>query len=85
MKLSQVLNDWPKKKDDKERDSLKKYFGDIQYDEGFNTALESCDHEIDREALHEIIAQAKFDGDTSFEITVKVIATMPTWLKRIER
>lgn len=48
----------------------------------YNHVLDACDREIDREALHGIIAQSKFDGDTSFEITEKVISTMPTWLRK---
>ena len=86
MKLSQVLNDWPKKKDDKERDSLKKYFGDIQYDEGFNTALESCDHEIDREALANVLYKICIMTESHSNRKVDYfISTMPTWLKRIEK
>ena len=32
----------PERKDTSERDSLKKYFGDIRFDDGYNTALDAC-------------------------------------------
>lgn len=87
MKLSEILKDWPEELENRwyQASGQDCYPSEDAYKDGecvgFNKAIKYCDHEIDREALHEIIAQAKFDGDTSFEITVKVIATMPMWLK----
>lgn len=75
MKLSEILF-WEKK------DADNTHGVEINENRSWNSALASCDREIDREALHGIIAQAKFDGDTSYEITEKVISTMPTWLRK---
>ena len=53
-----------------------------------NTALTSCDREIDREALMKSLAQMIKDATkyNSGEIaTDNFISTMPNWLKRIEK
>mgnify|MGYP001567045224 CR=1 FL=1 len=86
MKLSEILG-WRKELDLRE----------MKFPEqgvAFNTALTSCDREIDREAL----AKAMFKRDKKFltwdeaptlheESFVEAdyfISTMPTWLKRSE-
>ena len=76
MKLSEILKDWPEKK---EYQSTMVNPADVIY----NTALESCDREIDREALVKVIQQKVTKSDINHIVDV-VISTMPTWLKRIE-
>ena len=72
MKLSEVLKDWPEKKEPKDI----QYNSEIWHNKGFNTALTSCDREIDREALARML---------NMVVNVdEFISTMPTWLKRIE-
>ncbi len=58
---------------------------DVQFCRGFNTALTSCDREIDREALANELSEALFHGHTYAEIAERIISTMPTWLKRTEK
>lgn len=41
---------YPKKKDDTQRDSLEKYFGDIRFDEGFNQCHDHFTQEIKKRA-----------------------------------
>jgi hypothetical protein len=41
---------YPKKKDDTERDSLNKYFGDIEFDDGFNQCHKQFTQEIKKRA-----------------------------------
>ena len=82
MKLSEILKDWPKKKEFsmsdvfKEIDSLK---------DGLNTALDACDHEIDREALAKAMNESQFKSMNIDEQVNYFISTMPTWLKPTER
>lgn len=58
-------------------------------DKSFNTALTSCDREIDREALEKAIADyfnkniLVYDGCKS--LADAIISTMPAWLKPTER
>lgn len=85
MKLSEILG-WP--------DKQKEYFGvnTVQAGEAFghNTALTSCDREIDREALADKIMEINFESygfsheEVAYKTADKIISTMPTWLKRIE-
>ena len=77
MKLSEILKDWPEKK---EYQSTMVNPADVIY----NTALESCDREIDREALVKVIQQKVTKSDINHIVDV-VISTMPTWLKPTER
>lgn len=80
MKLSEILG-WPEKKN---RNLWPSIVGAENH--GFNKALVSCDREIDREALANVLY--KICIMTEFHSNRKVdylIATMPTWLKRIER
>ena len=84
MKLSEILG-WPEKvKCHKEPD--KTCGGCIN-----NTALTSCDREIDREALAKILFKRHHDFLTWEEATYKeeflnkadhIISTMPTWLRK---
>lgn len=90
MKLSEILG-WKKKEEQCE----------IGYiDEGecpglipltdnektFNTALTSCDREIDREALEKVIED--YYNKNKLYVTCKglaqyIISTMPTWLRKV--
>ena len=62
MKLSKILKDWPGEKLTREERIV---YGlttvGIKYAEGYNTALTSCDREIDREALANHISNALCD------------------------
>ena len=83
MKLSEILKDWPEKNDVNEESSLADYW------HGYNTALTSCDREVDREALIKIIDNEGFNimdiDKSSIEASADlIISTMPQWLKRIE-
>ena len=63
--------------------------------EGYNSALTSCDREIDREALAEALYEKETDNfwrdlkdpykEIYFMRADYIISTMPTWLKRIEK
>ncbi len=58
----------------------------IQFQYGYNTALTSCDREIDREALKEIINKFyHLQLEESGALADRIISTMPTWLKPTER
>lgn len=86
MKLSQVLKDWPGSRLTREE---REVYGlttvGSKYDEGFNTALESCDREIDREALEDILCHhAPMLRSEANDISHAIISNMPTWLKRSE-
>ena len=84
MKLSEILKDWLIKKDSgaictwlsngRESDA---------YIDGYNTALTSCDREIDREALKKVINDWTASCE-KFELKDLIISTMPQWLKRID-
>lgn len=78
MKLSEILG-WGEKK------SLSVYPSvQIERNREWNTALTSCDREIDREALTKQISEDIYIF-SSKDIAVRIISTMPTWLKPIER
>jgi hypothetical protein len=89
MKLSEILKDWPEKKqwfypELAGPDEFEKRLGQAKIDSA-NDMLTSCDREIDRDALARILSEALVHGYTDAEITERVISTMPTWLKRIEK
>jgi len=88
MKLSEILG-WRKK------DKIHLLFNGRYSQVALETALTSCDREIDREALWKLIVSRSvyhnFDSDKDNFITVPlndltdfIISTMPQWLKRIE-
>jgi hypothetical protein len=78
MKLSEILNDWPKKK------PIEGMIANQLKNREFNTALTSCAREIDREALAEAMNESQFKSMNIDEQVDYFISTMPTWLKRIE-
>lgn len=102
MKLSEVLkNSWPIKSDVDLSwlGGEKKEITEIQRQQSvWNTALTSCDREIDREALAKDIKASRsmyrweirdkqIGDDIQDEdefIATSIISTMPTWLKRSE-
>lgn len=47
MKLSEILKDWTEKQEEEYQEECI----ELYQQDGFNTALTSCDREIDREAL----------------------------------
>ena len=69
---------------------------DIQFKYGYNTAITSCDREIDREALAKVIYGLKsvFKNPNHFSLKEQekmalddaqtLVSAMPTWLKRIK-
>lgn len=89
MKLSEILKDWPEKR--KETEPYNQY-ANIQ----FNSALTSCDREIDREALAKALYFYDYpehkhgdwyyllDKSIYIDKAQAIISTMPTWLKRSE-
>ena len=81
MKLSEILG-WPKNKETQDQSGIPTHL--ILGNKGFNTALTSCDREIDREALVKVIQQKVTHSDINHIVDV-VISTMPTWLKPTER
>lgn len=96
MKLSEVLKDWPEKMKSLYPAEEIYPINYLKRDRDIhNTALTSCDREIDREALWKLIVSRSvyhnFDSDKDNFITVPlndltdlIISTMPIWLKRIE-
>lgn len=82
MKLSEILKDWPEKKN---------AMFDTTRSLAFNSALTSCDREIDREALADKIMEINFESygfsheEVAYKTADKIISTMPTWLKPTER
>ena len=87
MKLSEILKDWPEKKDGNKFED----YGVCDWEDftgGFNTALTSCDREIDREALINeirVFRNRTYAEFNSIDFADHIISTMPTWLKPIER
>lgn len=82
MKLSEILG-WPDK-------LMKISWPTKHYQDGHNTAIDSCDREIDREALANVIIKwigydSEFSMQNSKELSEVIISNMPTWLKTIER
>ena len=78
MNLSEILKDWPEKINIHDQ-SLN---GSIMA-KTHNTALTSCDREIDREALKKVINDWTASCE-KFELKDLIISTMPQWLKRID-
>ena len=87
MKLSEILG-WPDK-------LMKISWPTKHYQDGHNTAIDSCDREIDREELEEILMNPSNSKENNINFGVNndykarylanaIISTMPTWLKRIE-
>ena len=80
MKLSEILA-WHKKDFEDFEDNVRR-----DQKRGFNTALTSCDREIDREAL---AMQIKHVGGVlvpnllARAIAESIISTMPTWLRKV--
>ena len=107
MKLSQVLKDWPEKEElnlvspsdydmSQLADDTHKYIRDLEIlTEKQDTALTSCDREIDREALAKAIFDIEDDRPWesvseemqyfAYKKADHIISTMPTWLKRSEK
>jgi len=102
--IGEILG-WKKKKvdnikygifDAKTQEQCDKAINNI-INEGYNTALTSCDHEIDREALAKVLCEGEFkrikweslmpDGlkEIFYDRADLIISTMPTWLKPTER
>lgn len=90
MKLSEMLG-WEKKVNY----SSMKNSAEYREVEAYNTALESCDREIDREALAKGILKewTKYDRlnvqmsskEEATRLAKSIISTMPKWLKPTER
>ena len=89
MKLSEIFG-WEKELIDRLLRGEKN-----NYSKGFNTALTSCDREIDREALAKALynkichamswENVDYATHTMYiEFADHLISTMPTWLKSIE-
>ena len=86
MKLSEILG-WEKK-----RSENQEMVGvtNASLNSVVNTALTSCDREIDREALANVIIRwIGYNPELSVEerknLADAIISTMPTWLKSINR
>lgn len=98
MKLSQVLKDWPEKMSANVNciklnaltmDDLPKHNNKLNDTEDqiaiiYNTALTSCDREIDKEALAKILSEYIYLLNSE-DMADQIISTMPTWLKPTER
>ena len=94
MKLSDILG-WIKKQPLITGQGANNRNKDVQFCRGFNTALTSCDREIDREALVKLLydefcnamSWENVDINTRvmfLEHADKIISTMPTWLRKVE-
>ncbi len=79
MKLSEILG-WKEKNWGSQQ---------IGWPEGFNEALTSCDREVDREALANVLFNRqpylRYSREEMKEWADSIISTMPTWLKRSEK
>lgn len=96
MKLSEILKDWPEKEElnlvspsdydmSQLADDTHKYIRDLEIlTEKQDTALTSCDREIDREALAKQIREDVYLFSAE-DMADRIISTMPTWLKRSEQ
>ena len=93
MKLSEILG-WIKKQPLITGQGANNRNKDVQFCRGYNTALTSCDREIDREALAKVLYQLKGGSENEMSESAKAffaraadhfISTMPTWLKRSEK
>jgi hypothetical protein len=103
MKLSEILKDWPEKEElnlvspsdydmSQLADDTHKYIRDLEIlTEKQDTALTSCDREIDREALADLLwtitggPASELSHGTCDAIAHHIISNMPTWLKPTER
>lgn len=97
MKLSEILKDWPEKEElslvspsdydmSQLADDTHKYIRDLEIlTENQDTALTSCDREIDREALAKELSTNGMITHASLRKADHIISTMPTWLKRSEK
>lgn len=83
MKLSEIL-EWKGKNPVIKDHGANNQVKDKAYCRGHNTALDSCDREIDREALTKQISEDIYIF-SSKDIAARIISTMPTWLKPTER
>jgi len=108
MKLSEILKDWPEKEElslvspsdydmSQLADDTHKYIRDLEIlTEKQDTALTSCDREIDREALAKALYFYDYpehkhgdwyyllDKSIYIDKAQAIISTMPTWLKRVK-
>ena len=100
MKLSEILKDWPEKKqwfypELAGPDEFEKRLGQAKIDSA-NDMLTSCDYEIYRDELAKEIHKKEYRSIKWHESPLgiqnaylaradKIISTMPTWLKRIEK
>ncbi len=77
MKLSEILG-WEKK-----RSENQEMVGvtNASLNSVVNTALTSCDREIDREALAKVLFDRCVCTDSDY-LASYIISTMPTWLKK---
>lgn len=102
MKLSEVLKDWDKEMENRwyQASGQDYYSTEDAYKDGkcvgYNSALTSCDREIDRDALENVLLNmiVDFISDDSMESADKIhgykdriidsfISTMPTWLRKV--
>ena len=91
MKLSEILG-WDKEIE-RDPEALEHIRALIH---GHNTALTSCDRDVDREALAKVLMDIQYSGHQrwsylhedqrqQFEFeAAEIISTMPKWLKRSE-
>lgn len=85
VKLSEILKDWPEKRN---REAWPSIVGAENH--GYNTALTSCDREVDKEALvkqlNNCFSFSRMNPEANAKYIVnEFISTMPTWLKSTER
>lgn len=89
MKLSEILKDWPEKKqwfytELAGPDEFEKRLGQAKIDSA-NDMLTSCDYEIYRDELAKELSTNGIITHASLRKAEKIISTMPTWLKRSEK
>ena len=89
MKLSDILG-WIKKQPLITGQGANNRNKDVQFCRGFNTALTSCDREIDREELAIIIMDMNFESygfsheEVAYKTADHIISTIPTWLRKVD-
>jgi len=80
MNLSEILG-WPEKKNEGYHETDE----ESGFNQGYNTALTSCDHEIDREALANVLYKICIMTESHSNRKVDYfISTMPTWLMKVD-
>lgn len=91
MKLSEILKDWPEELENiwYQASGQDCYPIEDAYKDGkcvgFNKAIKYCDHEIDREALANVLYKICIMTESHSNRKVDYfISTMPQWLKRFE-